>query len=318
MSSPKVSVIIPVYNAAPWLQETIDSVLSQSWTNIELIVVDDGSTDISLEIVRRNGSARIKLLQQQNRGAAAARNAGLRVAGGEFIQFLDADDLLDSRKIEIQVERLLLSGAGCVANGPWTMFTDSHTGATVTPEPLWQDMSPVKWLRSLFLREGMMPIHAWLFPRRLLDQVGFWDERLTLNDDREFSCRAVAGASNVLFCQEAVCYYRRGISTSLSNAVSEEAWTSAFLAADLCVSALLNRDASGESRTAAATEYLGLIYSVYPEHHELRRHAEKCIENLQVDKVIPPFAGSFTGTISTLFGWKTALYVRSLINKLRT
>lgn len=317
MDSPKISVIIPVYNAAPWLQDTIDSVLLQTWKNTEIIIVDDGSTDNSLNIARHNTSARVKLFQQQNRGAAAARNAGLRAASGDFIQFLDADDLLDQRKIEIQAESLLQEGDDCVACGSWAMFNDSLSSVTISREPLWQDMLPVEWLQSLFLRKGMMPIHAWLFPRKLLDRVGSWNERLTINDDREFSCRAVAGARNVLFCTEAVSYYRRGIPTSLSNTKSREAWVSAFLAADLCVSALLDRDSSAASRTAAATEYLGLIYSVPPEHQCLCSHAEKRISDLQVDKVSPPFAGSITGVISTLFGWKAALQARNLINRLR-
>lgn len=317
MTSPKVSVIIPVHNAARWLQDSIDSVLVQTWKNTEIIIVDDGSDDNSADIARRNESARVKLLQQQNRGAAAARNAGLSIANGEYIQFLDADDLLDLHKIEFQIKRVLQAGDDCVVNGPWAMFSDSLDGVSVSPEPLWRDMFPVEWLQALFLRKGMMPIHAWLFPRKLLERVGYWDERLTLNDDREFSCRAVAGARNVLFCPEAVSYYRRGISTSLSSSRSESAWASAFLAADQSVAALLNRDSSMESRSAAATEYLGLIYSVYPEHRNLWRHAEKCMADLQVDKVIPPFAGSLTGVISSVFGWKTALIAQHLLNRLR-
>ena len=92
MPTPLVSVIIPTYNTARYVQESINSVLEQDYPSIQLIVIDDGSTDETVDIIRRYGE-RVVWLTQQNQGAAAARNAGLAVAQGEYIAFLDSDDV---------------------------------------------------------------------------------------------------------------------------------------------------------------------------------------------------------------------------------
>ncbi len=96
-----VSVVIPVYNGAKTIEETVQSVLDQSYPHIEIIVVDDGSTDNSVDLVQRMG-AQIRILTQTNQGCAAACTAGMRLARGAFIQILGADDLLYSKKLERQ------------------------------------------------------------------------------------------------------------------------------------------------------------------------------------------------------------------------
>ena len=94
---PKVSVIIPIYNAAEFLGECLDSVLAQTLTDIEVICVNDGSPDNSLEILREyeKKDSRIKIIDQKNQGAGAARNHGMSVARGEYLSFLDSDDFFD-------------------------------------------------------------------------------------------------------------------------------------------------------------------------------------------------------------------------------
>ncbi len=103
---PLVSIIIPVYNAEKYLAETISSALDQTWPNKEIIIVDDGSTDQSLKIAQSFNNKIIHLYRQENKGASAARNKGLLAAKGDYVQFLDADDLLMSDKISTQVAQL--------------------------------------------------------------------------------------------------------------------------------------------------------------------------------------------------------------------
>lgn len=98
-----VSVIIPVYNSEKWLRECIDSVLSQTIKPVEIIVVNDGSTDKSLELLKNNYDRLVKILNQENRGAAAARNFAAKVAKGEWLAFLDSDDTWDREKLERQL-----------------------------------------------------------------------------------------------------------------------------------------------------------------------------------------------------------------------
>src|SRR5215510_10877008 len=103
MSEPLVSILIPAYNAGAWIDETIRSALDQSWARKEVIIVDDGSSDNTADIARRRECSFVKLIEQENQGAARARNRALSIAQGDYIQWLDADDLLAPDKITRQM-----------------------------------------------------------------------------------------------------------------------------------------------------------------------------------------------------------------------
>lgn len=102
---PKVSVVIPTYNRAKYICEAIDSVLAQTYKDHEIIVIDDGSTDNTKELLNKY-ETKIKYIYQENKGISAARNAGIKVAKGEYIAFLDSDDLWLSEKLKVQVKAL--------------------------------------------------------------------------------------------------------------------------------------------------------------------------------------------------------------------
>ena len=106
MGNPKVSILIPCYNAEKYIGETLESVFRQTWPAIEVIVVDDGSVDRSAAVVRSFARPNLQLVEQENRGQTAALNVCLAHASGDFIQYLDADDLIEPEKIERQVIRL--------------------------------------------------------------------------------------------------------------------------------------------------------------------------------------------------------------------
>jgi glycosyltransferase involved in cell wall biosynthesis len=98
--TPLVSIIMPAFNAARYIKEAVDSVLAQSWDNWELIIINDGSTDETASILRSFNDERITVIEQINKGVSAARNSGLYIAKGEFVTFLDSDDILPSRSLE--------------------------------------------------------------------------------------------------------------------------------------------------------------------------------------------------------------------------
>src|SRR5438270_8196036 len=123
-----VSILIPVYNAEAFIAEAIQSALDQTWPAKEVIAVDDGSTDRSPEILKSFGP-RIRIIAQENRGASVARNRALNEAQGEFIQFLDADDLMARNKIEAQMQRLASAPKGRVASGGLGRFSDRPVNA---------------------------------------------------------------------------------------------------------------------------------------------------------------------------------------------
>jgi len=116
---PKISIIIPTYNQAESLQETIESVLNQTYKNIEIIIVDDGSTDNTLEIISSFDNDKIICIQQENKGAGNARNRGIKKANGKYIAFLDSDDLWLKNKLRKQIDfmkqnpEIGLLGTGC-------------------------------------------------------------------------------------------------------------------------------------------------------------------------------------------------------------
>jgi glycosyltransferase involved in cell wall biosynthesis len=103
---PLVSILIPAYNAETWIADTIKSAIGQSWPRKEIIIVDDGSTDQTLAIARQFASKEVVVVSQNNQGAAATRNHALSVSQGDFIQWLDADDLLSPNKVTKQLEAL--------------------------------------------------------------------------------------------------------------------------------------------------------------------------------------------------------------------
>jgi glycosyltransferase involved in cell wall biosynthesis len=126
LNLPLVSVIIPAYNAERFIKKTLNSVFAQTYSNLEIIVVDDGSCDRTARIVEQfsKSCARVSLLQQQQSGVAVARNAGILKAKGEFIAPLDADDIWHPRNIEIQVQNLLKEGPGVGLTYAWSAVID--------------------------------------------------------------------------------------------------------------------------------------------------------------------------------------------------
>jgi len=119
---PFVSVVIPAYNAAEWVAETIESVLHQTYNDLEVIVVNDGSTDRTVDIaeeILRKGRFPYRIVDQENSGPSSSRNRGCRTARGTWIQFLDADDLLHPRKIEVQVGEQHANPAADVIYSDW-------------------------------------------------------------------------------------------------------------------------------------------------------------------------------------------------------
>jgi glycosyltransferase involved in cell wall biosynthesis len=154
---PLVSIVVPSFNSARYLSQTLESALGQTYPRTEIIVVDDGSTDGSLQVARRYEARGVAVLECPRLGAAAARNAGLAQARGDLIQFLDADDLLDRDKIRLQTECLAASPSGTLASGAWSRFHEAPDEARFTPEPVWRDLAPEEFLICSWLGGGISP-----------------------------------------------------------------------------------------------------------------------------------------------------------------
>jgi glycosyltransferase involved in cell wall biosynthesis len=233
MSEPLVSILISCFNAEHFIQATLESALNQTWSNIEIVVVNDGSTDQTAREIERCSSPKLSVVHQRNRGQTAALNVCLGRARGQFIQYLDADDLISSDKIERQLRRLI-GRPRCIASAEWGRFYSNPKEAKFLPEEVWQDLSAVDWL-ALSRRDGlgMMFPALWLMPRCVVEAAGGWREELSLNNDAEYFTRVLLHADRVLFCEGAKCYYRSGVANSLSGRKSSAAWQSQFAVNEL-------------------------------------------------------------------------------------
>lgn len=301
---PKVSIIIPVYNGARWLAQTIQSALDQTWREREIVVVDDGSTDNSAEIARRFATAGVALVHQPNRGASAARNTGLRSASGEFIQFLDADDLLAPDKIALQMA--VLDGHRTrLAACPWGVFHDDVTAAIFTLEPSWQSLPPIDWLVEVWSKGSMMQPGAWLSPRSILETAGPWDETLSLDDDGEYFARAVLASNGVDFVPNAQCFYRRHDGVHLSAARGEKARRSSFVSTTSKAKHLLAREDSARTRRACATNFARYAWENYPEGGKYVREAILRWKELDPHVRLPRGSGK-EAALARYFGWRLA------------
>ena len=303
-SPPLVSVIIPCRNGAAWLGAAIESCLGQSWTRLEIVVVDDASSDGSRDVARRYQDRGIIALDSPRRGASAARNIGLQHAGGDFIQFLDADDVLDRDKIRAQIERLAVAPDDAIASGAWARFSMQPSEAVFTAESVWRDFSaPEEFLIASWLGGGMMANFAWLTPRAVLERAGPWDETLSLLDDGEYFCRVLLAASAVVFCGQARGFYRSTAGPRLSRRRDRAALLSAFTAIDLSCRHLLERDNSLAARKACATQYQGFAYDAYPQARDLVARAERRAGDLGGSELRPGGGPAFQ-LLARSFGWK--------------
>ncbi len=256
-----VSILIPAYNSEKWIRATIQSVLGQTWRNKEVIIVDDGSADDTLQIAKEFESRTVKVLSQSNRGACAARNRAFSVCQGDYVQWLDSDDLLAPDKIEVQ----LAGGtrASVLHSAAWGRFFFRLTHARFDADPLWRDLSPVDWLLSHLGGGYMMHPAAWLVSRRLSELAGGWDERLFSNQDGEYFCRVVANSEMVKFHPRALSYYRGGNASGISRNRSKEAMESRSLACNLSVDHLL-RVENNEIAKKACVRFLNRSINELP------------------------------------------------------
>ncbi|HEY1796215.1 MAG TPA: glycosyltransferase [Stellaceae bacterium] len=306
-----VSVIIPCRNGGAWLGEAIESCLAQTWRDLEIIVVDNGSSDGSLAVAQRYRSASVVVLECDRKGASAARNRGLERARGGLIQFLDADDLLDRDKIRVQVERLSAMPAGFVASGAWSRFRQRPGEVPFAAEPVWRDSSGEEFLISSWSGGGMMPIFAWLVPRPVLDKAGPWNEHLSVNDDGEFFCRVALAAAGIAFCEGARGYYRTAAASALSRRRDSEALASVFASIELSCARLLERDGSARAAGACATQYQRFAYDAYPAAPALVAAAERRAAELGGSD-LPPQGGPMFAAVARWLGWRAAQRCRSV------
>jgi glycosyltransferase involved in cell wall biosynthesis len=314
---PKVSVVIPTYNYGRFLGEAIQSVLDQTFQDFEIFVVDDGSTDNTKEIVDSFKDHRIKYIYQENRGVSAARNTGIQTSIGEYITFLDSDDVWLPQNLDLKVK--LLDSRPDVALVCSDMYIfDERTGVTCR---LWHDkpflykLNPRKAAKQA-LREMLSSTGCFIRPpvtvvRRLVfTEVGYFDESLRTGEDWDLFVRVV-----LRFRIETIdipLYRRRKHSAALTANPDEDYLGNIAVINKALHSYLLsNQDRKVLKRTLAHTHFYYGREMIVSGRIAMGR--EKLLVSIRVNPwCIRPYiylAGSFlgSGVILTLKSWKKRL-----------
>ena len=322
--TPLVSIIIPVYNSEKYLREAILSALNQTYKSIELILVDDGSADNSLAIAKTFESEHVKVFHQENKGAGAARNKGLQESSGEYIQYLDADDLLNTNKIESQI-RLLKAYPQHLSACATVHFQDGTDPSALLATHDWYaegTNNPADFLIKLYGGGhigpdygGMVTVHSWLSPKSVLDKAGPWNEELSLDDDGEYFCRALLASAGVIYSHDGIAYYRKfAAGYSLSSQKSYKGFASSLKSNQLKTEYLLSHTDDARAKIAMSRVFWDNAFSFYPFYKDLSSEAEKKAISLDPVYQYKPYEKGVKRILSNLFGWKTTRYFQSLRN----
>ena len=207
---PLVSIIIPTYNDGQLVCQAIDSSLNQTYKNLEIIVVDDGSADNTEEMLTKKYRDKIKYIRQENKGNGGARNTGIRYSSGKYLQFLDSDDLLDPDKINIQINELqkLNDNAICFCDYVCCDIEDMSivnwylSPKIISDNPL--DDIILKWETELCI-----PIHCFLFDAVFFKNSGIlFDENLPNHVDWDCWMRIFSLNPRMIYIDKSLVYYR--------------------------------------------------------------------------------------------------------------
>jgi len=310
----KVSILIPLYNSVEYISDTLRSALDQTYQNTEIIVIDDGSTDGSLEAASKFQEDGVRIFTQTNQGASAARNHALRKSTGNLIQYLDGDDLLSPAKIENQVT-ILRKFPQCVVSCPWGKFARSIEETIFEPQRVWASLPAVEWLVTAWEGGGMMQTACWLTPREIIENSGLWNESLKHNpaDDGEFFCRVLLQSKGVEFCNDGRVFYRASTNHTLSRQTCPEAVLSLYSNCELYELHLLKVEDTGRTRHACLMNYVNFIYRFHPEYPELIAKARNRIRQLGF-KRMPPYGGKYFKCLSQFVGFENALRLRGALH----
>jgi glycosyltransferase involved in cell wall biosynthesis len=304
MSMPLVSILIPAHNAQQWIQSTIESALAQTWPKKEVIIVDDGSTDQTVVLAKRFASKAVRVVTQPNQGAAVARNTAFAMCQGDYIQWLDADDLLDPDKVEKQVQeidncpskRTLLSGA-------WGDFSYRKQKARFHQTALWCNLTPVEWLVRKMGSNLHMQTDNWLVSRDLSEAAGPWDCRLWRDNDGEYFSRVIVASDGIRFVPTARSYYRHAGFTSISYiGGSNKKLESLFLSMRLHMQYLRSLEDSERTRNACIA-YIGTwLPEFYPYRLDIARELKGIAASLGSEIGDPRLSWKYQWIVRC-FGW---------------
>jgi|SRR6266571_1230991 len=315
---PLVSILIPAYNAEKWIADTLRSAIAQTWENKEIIVVDDGSSDQTRAVVRQFESNCVRVVAQENQGAAAARNKAFSLSQGEFIQWLDADDLISRDKITNQMQAFdRMVSKKTLLSSAWGRFFYRYGRAEFKSSALWCDLTTTEWLSRKMEQNLHMQTATWLTSRELADAAGPWNTQLLGDDDGEYFCRVLLQSAGVRFVPEAKVYYRAAGTSSLSYiGMSDRKMEAQMVSMKAHIGYLRSLEDSPRTRAASIQYLQNWLVFFYPHRPDLVEEAEQIAKELG-GKLEPPQLSWKYSWIKALFGWGLAKRAQVFFPRLR-
>jgi len=314
---PLVSILIPAFNAQEWIADTLRSAIEQTWGCKEIIVVDDGSCDQTLAIARQFESDCVKVFTQKNQGAAAARNKAFSLSRGEYVQWLDADDLLALDKIAKQVEAIEdCSSKLTLLSGAWGQFMYRYDRAKFIPSALWCDLSPVDWLIRKMGQNIHMQTATWLVSRELTEAAGPWDTKLLGDDDGEYFCRVLMASDGVRFVPDARVYYRATANSLSYIGRSDKKREAQWHSMQLHIRYIRSLEDSERVRAACVDYLQNWMVFFYPERLDIFRQAQEVSRGLGGQLEAPRLSWKYSW-IKAIFGWRLARRAQLSLPSLR-
>jgi glycosyltransferase involved in cell wall biosynthesis len=316
---PLVSILIPAFNAEPFIAETLHSAIQQTWPRKEIIVVDDSSTDQTASIARQFAAKDVLVVTQPNQGAAAARNRAYSLSQGDFLQWLDADDLLARDKITKQMEVLQsCDSKRTLASSSWARFTHRLDRAVFSPSSLWRDLTPVEWLLNKLTEDSYMQTGTWLVTRKLTDAAGPWDTGQLSNDDGEYFCRVILASDRIRFVPDAKMYYRMSGVSGLSYIGNSNAKLDAqFFAIQQQINGLRSLEESDRVRKVCLSFLQRTLIHFYPERLDLVARLKELARELKGELEEPKLPWKYAW-IQKLFGWAAAKQAQLQYNQYKS
>jgi len=316
--NPLVSILIPAYNAEDWIADTLRSAIDQTWARKEIIVVDDGSTDRTVEVVKLVATKQVTVVSTVNQGLSAAVNHAYRLSQGDYIQELDADDLMAPDKIARQLaalhetdsKRILLSS-------PWAHFYYRTSAAQFIRNSLWQDLSPVEWLLRKMGENLHMQNATWLVSREIAEAAGPWDTSLQYDQDGEYFARVLLASEGTRFVPEGRVFYRVNDGNRISYiGKSKKKRKSLLRSMKLHIQYIRSLEDSERVRKACLTYMQNWYGSFYPDQPELAKELQALAAELQGHLEMPKLRRKYAW-LEPVFGLKSANWAQAAMPELK-
>jgi len=308
---PLVSILIPAYNAEQTIAYTLESAIAQTWQRKEIIVADDGSTDRTAEVARRFASKGVSVGTTTNEGLSGAVNNAFKPSQGDYLQYLDADDLLPPDKIERQLAALRESDSRRILlSSSMAFFYYRSRRAQFIQNSLCQDLYPVEWLLRKMGENLHMQNATWLVSRELAEAAGPWDADLHYDQDGEYFDRVLAVSEGTRFVPGTGVFYRITGTNRVSYIGNSDKKKEGLLRSmKLHVQYIRSLEDSERVRKACLVYLQTWSQNFYPERPDLVAEVQAMAAQLQGHLHVPRLRWKYSW-MKPLFGWRAAKWAQ--------